>query len=60
MSSYEQHSIQKLIVQAYKEKSKRLLLQALLLDPVVESAIQAEKFLDYMLKLQAEYLPEFK
>ena len=53
-----QHSIQKLLVQAYAEKSRRLLLQALLLDPVITSARRAEEYLDYVLKLQAEYLPE--
>jgi len=53
-----QHSIQKLLVQAYQQQSRELLLQALLLDPVVDSAINAQKFLDYMLKLQADYLPE--
>jgi alpha-galactosidase len=54
-----QHSIQKLLVEAYQQKSRKLLLQALLLDPVVDSAVNAKKFLDYMLDLQAEYLPEF-
>ncbi len=54
-----QHSIQKILTQAYAERSKRLLLQALLIDPVVDSAKRAEEFLDYMLKLQADYLPEF-
>jgi len=53
-----QHSIQKLLVEAYRQKSKKLLLQALLLDPVVDSAINAQKFLDYMLELQSDYLPE--
>ncbi len=53
-----QHSIQKLLVQAYQQHSKKLLLQALLLDPVVDSAVNAQKFLDYMLDIQAEYLPE--
>ncbi|HCE43739.1 MAG TPA: hypothetical protein DET40_09330 [Lentisphaeria bacterium] len=55
-----QNAIQKLLVQAYAEKSKRLLLQALLLDPVVDSPSQAEKCLDLMLRLQADYLPELK
>jgi len=41
----------------YRDRSKYFLLQALLLDPVVESPGQAEKMLDYMLDLQAEYLP---
>lgn len=54
-----QHSIQKLLVQAYAEKSRKLLLQALLIDPVVDSAKRAEEYLDYTLKLQADYLPEF-
>ncbi|PIE34288.1 hypothetical protein CSA56_07840 [candidate division KSB3 bacterium] len=54
-----QHSIQKLLIDAYQQKSKQLLLQALLLDPVVDSAVNAKKFLDYMLKIQADYLPEF-
>jgi len=53
-----QHSIQKLLVQAFAEKSRKLLLQALLLDPVVDSAVKAEKYLDYMLNIQMEYLPE--
>ncbi len=55
-----QHSIQKLLVEAYQQKSKKLLLQALLLDPVVDSAVNAKKFLEYMLKIQADYLPEFE
>ncbi len=54
-----QHSIQKLLVDAYQQKSKKLLLQALLLDPVVDSVVNGKKFLDYMLTIQAEYLPEF-
>ena len=54
-----QHSIQKLLLEAYRQKSKKLLFQALLLDPVVDSAVNARKFLDYMLAIQAEYLPEF-
>jgi len=54
-----QASIQKLLVQAYKERSKKLLLQALLVDPVVDSVSSAEQMLDYMLDLQKDYLPEF-
>lgn len=54
-----QHSIQKLLVEAYQQKSKKLLLQALLLDPVVDSAVNAKKLLEYMLEIQAAYLPEF-
>ena len=54
-----QLSIQRLITEAYRTKSKKLLLQALLLDPVVNSVTEAEKLLDEMLQLQKEFLPEF-
>lgn len=54
-----QHAIQRLIVQAYTQKSKDLLYQALLLDPLVHSAEAARKILETMLELQKEYLPEF-
>jgi alpha-galactosidase len=54
-----QLSIQRLITEAYRIKSKKLLLQALLLDPVVNSITEAEKLLDEMLELQREFLPEF-
>jgi len=55
-----QVSIQKLLVEAYSNKSKNLLLQALLLDPIVDSCSRAEKLLNDMLKLQSTFLPEFK
>ena len=55
-----QHSVHKLMVMAYQEKSRSLLLQALLTDPVTNSALKAEKFMDYMLELQAPYLPEMR
>jgi alpha-galactosidase len=54
-----QGSIQRLITEAYRTRSKNLLLQALLLDPVVDSILEAEKLLDEMLELQAEFLPRF-
>lgn len=54
-----QFSIIELVTEAYRTRDKRLLLQALLLDPVVNSITAAEKLLDYMLALQAEYLPSF-
>ncbi|MFB3882625.1 MAG: alpha-glucosidase/alpha-galactosidase [Armatimonadota bacterium] len=54
-----QCSIQKLLVQAYRERSKNLLLQTLLLDPVVDSVGNAERLMEDMLKLQKDYLPEF-
>jgi len=55
-----QGSIQKLIVEAYAERSKRKLLQALLLDPVVHSVANAERLIDDMLELQRDYLPELE
>ena len=54
-----QASIQKLVVEAYRERSRNLLLQALLLDPVVTSVANAEQMLDHMLELQKDYLPAF-
>jgi len=55
-----QVSIQKLLVEAYRTRSRNLLLQALLLDPIVDSYQRTEKFLDEMLDLQEDYLPKFK
>jgi alpha-galactosidase len=55
-----QYSIHALITDAYKTGSKKLLLQALLLDPQVNSVSGAEKMLDQMLKLQSDFLPRFQ
>ncbi len=55
-----QFQIHRLIVEAYASGSKDLLLQALILDPLVNSIGNAGKMLDEMLKLQAEFLPDFK
>jgi alpha-galactosidase len=54
-----QISIQKLTVMAYETRSKNLLLQALLLEPTVDSIDKAEALIDDMLILQRDYLPEF-
>ena len=54
-----QISIQRLLTEAYRTRSKNLLLQALLLDPQVDSVLEAEALLDEMLELQAAFLPEF-
>ena len=54
-----QVSIQLLLIEAYRQRSRKLLLQALLLDPVVDSVKRAEEMLDYMLELQKDYLPSF-
>lgn len=52
-----QISIQNLLVQAYREKSKRFLLQALLIDPMVNSIEHAEKMMEELLKIEANFLP---
>lgn len=54
-----QYAIHELLTETYRTGSKRLLLQALLLDPVVDSITGAEKMLDEMLELQKDYLPTF-
>ncbi len=55
-----QMAIQKLTVRAYDERSKNLLLQALLLEPVVHNISEAEALIEEMLALQADYLPTFQ
>ena len=52
-----QASIQKLIVEAYAERSKDKLIQAVLLDPTVDSYRNAIVMIDNMMELQKEYLP---
>jgi alpha-galactosidase len=47
-----------LTTEAYDTGKRRPLLQALLLDPVVNSISEAETMLDYMLDLQKDYLPQ--
>ncbi len=55
----QQQSIQRLVVKAYAERSRKLLLQALLMDPASPaSAAQTERMMDTLLELQAAYLPE--
>ena len=56
----KQVSIHKLLVEAYKERSKKILLQAVMLEPVVDSIDRAEKMIDEMLRIEANFLPEFK
>ena len=54
-----QQSIQRLVVMAYAERSRKLLLQALLMDPASPpGATQTERMMDKLLDLQAAYLPE--
>lgn len=53
-------SIHKLLVEAYAEKSKDKLLQAILIEPTVDSYRNAIALCDEMLLLQKEVLPELK
>lgn len=55
-----QIAIQELLVQAYHERSRKLLLQALTLEPVVDDLKRAEEMIDVMLRAQAGYLPELR
>lgn len=48
-----------LIVEAGATGDKNLVLQAMLLDPVVDNVRNAEAMLDEMLKINAKYLPQF-
>ena len=53
-----QISIQKLLVAAYRERSRDLLLQALLLDPIVGSVSRARQLIDEMLVIEEDFLPD--
>jgi len=52
-------SIQQLLVEAYAEHSRKKLLQAILLDPTVDSYRQAVEMMDEMIGLQQVLLPQF-
>lgn len=54
-----QAHVQDLVVEAAVHGSRRLALQALLADPVVQSVEAAEKTLDELLAVHAAYLPRF-
>jgi alpha-galactosidase len=49
-----------LTVEAAVKGERNLVLQAMLLDPVVDSVAVAERVLDEMLKVHAQYLPQFQ
>ena len=57
---HKQACIQNLIVESYRQRSKKLLLQALAIDPVVDSVKRAEAMMEHMLRIQADYLPELE
>ncbi|NJK85762.1 MAG: hypothetical protein HC906_07120 [Bacteroidales bacterium] len=56
---HRQCSINKLLVEAYEEKSKMKLLQTIMIDPVVDSYKNAIFMMEEMLERQKELLPEF-
>jgi len=47
-------------VEAAVTGDRNLVLQAMLLDPVIDSIHTAERVLDQMMKAQADYLPQFR
>jgi alpha-galactosidase len=55
-----QITISRLSVDATMKGSRELALQALLTDPVIDSAAAAEKCLDEMLEYNKIYIPQFK
>ena len=52
--------VQDLVVEAAVHGSREMALQALLADPVVQSAEAAEKTLEELLEVHAPYLPQFR
>jgi alpha-galactosidase len=54
-----QISVQNLLVEAYSQRSKHLLLQALSIDPVVDRLDRAREMMEHMLWAQVDHLPEF-
>ncbi len=55
-----QISIQNLLIEAYRKRSKNLLLQALLLEPTVDSISRAEGMMEALLRLERGYIPDFQ
>jgi len=55
-----QISIQNLIVEAYKEKSKKMLLQALAIDPIIDDLKKAKEMMETMINAEREFLPELR
>jgi len=55
-----QIGVQDLVVEAAVHGSRRLALEALLADPVVDNLTAAERVLDELLHVHAPYLPQFQ
>ena len=56
----QQVAVQELVVEAAVTGDRRTALHAMLADPVVKSARAAEQVLDELLRLEADYLPQFR
>ena len=56
----QQGAIHQLLIDAYAEKSKNKLLQAMLLDPTISNYNNAVMLIDAMCELQSGILPELK
>ena len=54
----QQGAIHKLVIEAYTEKSRNKLLQAMLLDPTVSNYNNAVALIDEMCERQKDILPE--
>ena len=54
----QQGTIHRLVIEAYTEKSKNKLLQAMLLDPTISSYQNAVALIDEICDKQKEILPE--
>jgi alpha-galactosidase len=54
----QQGAIHQLVIEAYTEKSKNKLLQAMLLDPTVSNYNNAVALIDEMFQREKEILPE--
>lgn len=55
-----QITIQKLLVEAYQRRSKKILLQALALDPITTDLNKIEELVDIMLEKESEFLPKLE
>jgi hypothetical protein len=55
-----QGAIQRLVVEAFAESSRDKLLQAILLEPTVDSDRRAVSTMEYMLDLQKDILPRLR
>lgn len=55
----QQVSIQKLLVEAFAEQSRKKLLQVFTIDPITTDVTNLDEMLDMMFKIEGDYLPKF-